>query len=88
MLTITKREQIGTIHGKAIYRIGAFQILPLADNLNSLNENQVRCRTTAGRDDYGSKEKLFNRECKNKNLLISLKAISRTIPFIIRMIMI
>lgn len=50
MLTITKREQIGTVHGKAIYRIGAFQILPLADNLNSLNENQVRCRTTAGQD--------------------------------------
>ncbi|KAI7879226.1 SacI homology domain-containing protein [Mucor mucedo] len=40
MLTITKREQIGTIYGKAIYRVGAFQILPLAENLSSLNENQ------------------------------------------------
>lgn len=41
MLTITKREQIGSVHGKAIYRIGAFQILPLAQNLNNLDENQV-----------------------------------------------
>jgi hypothetical protein len=41
MLTITKREQIGSIHGKAIYRVGAFQILPLAQNLSKLNENQV-----------------------------------------------
>lgn len=41
MLVITKREQIGSIHGKGIYRIGAFQILPLAQNLSSLNEEQV-----------------------------------------------
>jgi hypothetical protein len=41
MLTITKREQIGSIHGKAIYRVGAFQILPLAQNLSKLNEDQV-----------------------------------------------
>ena len=41
MLTITKREQIGSIRGKAIYRVGAFQILPLASGLAGLNENQV-----------------------------------------------
>lgn len=41
MLTITKREQIGTIQGKSIYRVGGFQILPLAQNLSNLNENQV-----------------------------------------------
>jgi len=42
MLTITKREQIGTIQGKAIYRVGGFQILPLAQDLSKLTENQVR----------------------------------------------
>lgn len=41
MLTITKREQIGSIQDKAIYRVGAFQILPLAENLAGLNEEQV-----------------------------------------------
>lgn len=41
MLTITKREQIGTTRGKAIYRVGAFQILPLAQSLTGLDENQV-----------------------------------------------
>lgn len=40
MLTITKREQIGSIQDKAIYRVGAFQILPLAENLAGLNEEQ------------------------------------------------
>ncbi|KAL7312039.1 Phosphoinositide phosphatase sac1 [Mucor circinelloides] len=40
MLTITKREQIGTIQGKAIYRVGGFQILPLAQDLSKLTENQ------------------------------------------------
>lgn len=41
MLTITKREQVGSIQDKAIYRVGAFQILPLAENLAGLNEEQV-----------------------------------------------
>ncbi|GAN04253.1 conserved hypothetical protein [Mucor ambiguus] len=40
MMTITKREQIGTIQGKAIYRVGGFQILPLAQDTSRLNENQ------------------------------------------------
>ncbi|KAI8640444.1 SacI homology domain-containing protein [Parasitella parasitica] len=40
MLTITKREQIGSIQGKFIYRVGGFQILPLAQDLGKLNEDQ------------------------------------------------
>lgn len=41
MLIITKREKIGAIHNKAIYRVASFQILPLASNLSNLNETQV-----------------------------------------------
>ncbi|KAI8971960.1 SacI homology domain-containing protein [Mycotypha africana] len=41
MLVITDREEIGSIQGKKIYRIGAFQILPLAHNLNQLSVNQT-----------------------------------------------
>lgn len=41
MMTITKREQIGTIQGKAIYRVGGFQILPLAQDTSRLSEEQV-----------------------------------------------
>jgi hypothetical protein len=58
MLTITKREHIGFIHGKAIYRVAAFQILPLAENLSTLNENQVKkcnqccCGIIANFQDY------------------------------------
>ncbi|KAI8382402.1 SacI homology domain-containing protein [Blakeslea trispora] len=40
MLTITKREKVGLIQDKVIYRVGAFQILPLAHNMNSLNEEK------------------------------------------------
>ncbi|KAG2231346.1 SacI homology domain-containing protein [Thamnidium elegans] len=40
MLIITKREKIGTIHNKTIYRVAGFQILPLASNLSNLNETQ------------------------------------------------
>ncbi|GAA5806732.1 hypothetical protein MFLAVUS_000080 [Mucor flavus] len=40
MLIITKREKIGAIHNKAIYRVAGFQILPLASNLSKLNETQ------------------------------------------------
>ncbi|KAK4509993.1 uncharacterized protein ATC70_006162 [Mucor velutinosus] len=40
MMTITKREQIGTIQGKAIYRVSGFQILPLAQDTNRLTEDQ------------------------------------------------
>ncbi|KAF1799276.1 SacI homology domain-containing protein [Mucor lusitanicus] len=40
MMTITKREQIGTIQGKAIYRVGGFQILPLAQDTSRLSEEQ------------------------------------------------
>ncbi|GAA5796879.1 SacI homology domain-containing protein [Helicostylum pulchrum] len=40
MLIITKREKIGTIHNKSIYRVAGFQILPLASNLSNLNETQ------------------------------------------------
>jgi len=40
-MTITKREQIGTIQGKAIYRVSGFQILPLAQDTNRLTEDQV-----------------------------------------------
>ncbi|KAI9472050.1 MAG: SacI homology domain-containing protein [Benjaminiella poitrasii] len=40
LLTITQRELVGSIRGKSIYRVGSFQVLPLAHNLNKLNENQ------------------------------------------------
>ncbi|CEP14242.1 hypothetical protein [Parasitella parasitica] len=40
MLTITRREQIGAIQGKSIYRVGGFQILPLAQDLSKLDEEQ------------------------------------------------
>ncbi|KAI8878461.1 hypothetical protein K501DRAFT_195846 [Backusella circina FSU 941] len=40
MLTITKRDLISSIQGKNIYRVAAFQILPLALNENQLSENQ------------------------------------------------
>ncbi|KAI9344770.1 SacI homology domain-containing protein [Pilaira anomala] len=40
MIVITKREKIGTIRNKSIYRVAAFQILPLASNLSGLNEDQ------------------------------------------------
>lgn len=42
MLTITEREVVGSIKGKNIYRIGAFQILPLARHLDALSEEEVR----------------------------------------------
>ncbi len=42
MLTITEREVVGSIKGKSIYRIGAFQILPLARHLDALSEEEVR----------------------------------------------
>lgn len=41
MLTITEREIVGSIKGKNIYRVGAFQILPLAKHLDTLTEEQV-----------------------------------------------
>jgi hypothetical protein len=41
MLAITKRDLISSIQGKNIYRVAAFQILPLALNENQLSENQV-----------------------------------------------
>ncbi|KAL9549467.1 hypothetical protein MBANPS3_005195 [Mucor bainieri] len=40
MMTITKREEIGMIQGKAIYRVGGFQILPLAQDTSRLSEDQ------------------------------------------------
>ncbi|KAG1141427.1 hypothetical protein G6F37_005868 [Rhizopus arrhizus] len=40
MLTITEREVVGSIKGKSIYRIGAFQILPLARHLDALSEEE------------------------------------------------
>lgn len=40
MLTITEREIVGSIKGKNIYRVGAFQILPLAKHLDTLTEEQ------------------------------------------------
>ncbi|KAI9283299.1 SacI homology domain-containing protein [Sporodiniella umbellata] len=40
MLTITERELVGSIVGKNIYRIGSFQILPLAKNLDTLTEQE------------------------------------------------
>lgn len=88
MLTITKREQIGSIHDKAIYRVGAFQILPLAENLAGLNEAQVHFT-------YFTFERVMrlisgavNRELKNKTLSTSLNPTSKTILFISLMTMI
>ncbi|KAI8376741.1 SacI homology domain-containing protein [Choanephora cucurbitarum] len=40
LLTITKREKVGSIQDKVIYRVGAFQILPLPHNMNKLNEEK------------------------------------------------
>ncbi|OBZ91577.1 Phosphatidylinositide phosphatase SAC1 [Choanephora cucurbitarum] len=40
LLTITKREKVGSIQDKVIYRVGAFQILPLPHNMNKLNEER------------------------------------------------
>ena len=49
MLTITKREKVGSIQDKVIYRVGAFQILPLPHNMNKLNEEKVnKIRRTLG----------------------------------------
>lgn len=84
MLTITKREQIGTIRGKTIYRVGAFQIFPLAENLSGLNENQVRHKF----EEEKRSSLKFYREWKNKHLLIFLKVILKTIRFITLMILI
>ncbi|ORE02789.1 hypothetical protein BCV72DRAFT_43735 [Rhizopus microsporus var. microsporus] len=40
LLVITERESIGSIHDKNIFRVGAFQILPLARNLDKLTEEE------------------------------------------------
>ena len=42
LLAITERELIGSIHDKNIFRVGAFQILPLARNLDKLTEEEVK----------------------------------------------
>jgi hypothetical protein len=42
LLVITERESIGSIHDKNIFRVGAFQILPLARNLDKLTEEEVK----------------------------------------------
>ncbi|KAI8997241.1 SacI homology domain-containing protein [Pilobolus umbonatus] len=42
MMVITKRERIGSIRGKTIYKVAAFQILPLPLSLEGLNENQKK----------------------------------------------
>lgn len=41
LIVITNRENVGTLRGHDIYRVGSFQILPLARNLNGLSEEQV-----------------------------------------------
>ncbi|KAJ8656399.1 hypothetical protein O0I10_007967 [Lichtheimia ornata] len=40
LIVITNRENVGTLRGHDIYRVGSFQILPLARNLSGLSEEQ------------------------------------------------
>lgn len=92
MIVITKREKIGTIHNKSIYRVAAFQILPLASNLSGLNEDQVNKKKYEQFVLVGLLLKIekyyIHRELKNKALSIFLKLTLRTTHFIILMSMI
>ena len=44
MIVITDSESAGSIRGHDIYRVGSFQILPLARNLAGLSEYQVKTK--------------------------------------------
>lgn len=52
LLVITERESIGSIHDKNIFRVGAFQILPLARNLDKLTEEEVKGQWRGGMNKY------------------------------------
>ena len=45
MVVITDSESAGSIRGHDIYRVGSFQILPLARSLAGLTEIQVKAKT-------------------------------------------